>query len=75
MVSFILWLIGFGLGRLFTQAGFNVLVLTAYANETIMPALRKLMVCRTQIVIFFLWIKFVEKRPVDLVGFQSKESF
>lgn len=75
VVYFILWLIGLGLGRLLTQVVFNVLALMANANETIMLALRKLMVCGTQITIFFLWIKFVEKRSVNSVGFQTKNPF
>lgn len=74
-VYFILWLIGLGLGRFLVQVVFNALGLTANTNRTLMLALRKLMVCGTQIIIFFSWVKFVEKRPVNSVGFQTKNPF
>jgi len=72
VVYFILWLIGLGLGRLLVQVVFNAFGLTANANGTIILALRKLIVCGTQIIIFFSWVKLVEKRPVNSVGFQTK---
>lgn len=75
VVYFLLWLIGLGLGRLLAQAVFNVFGLIADVNGTIMLALRKLMVCGTQITIFFLWVKFVEKRPVNSIGFQAISPF
>lgn len=74
-VYFIMWLIGLGLGRLLAQIAFNTLGWTPNGNETLMLALRKLMVCGTQIIIFFLWVKLVEKRPVNSVGFQTKNPF
>ncbi len=75
VVYFLLWLIGLGLGRLLTQAFFNVFGLIADVNGTIMLALRKIMVCGTQIIIFFSWVKFVEKRPVNSIGFQTNNPF
>ncbi|WP_085832379.1 CPBP family intramembrane glutamic endopeptidase [Clostridium merdae] len=72
-VYFALWLIGFGIGRFFTYAIFNALALDTNTNETL--AFKKLIVCGTQIALFFLWVKFVEKRPVNSIGFQAKNPF
>lgn len=75
IVYFLLWLIGFGLGRLLAQTTFNALGLMANGNGMITLPLRKLMVCGTQITIFFLWVKFVEKRPVNAIGFRASSPF
>lgn len=74
-VYFILWLVGLGLGRLLAQVFFNAIGLTDNANGTLILAFRKLIVCGTQIIIFFSWVKFVEKRPASSVGFQAKNPF
>lgn len=71
-VYFILWLIGLGSGRLLAQVFFNAIGLTDDGNGTLILALRKLIICGTQIMIFFSWVKFVEKRPANSIGFQAK---
>ncbi|QHQ63400.1 CPBP family intramembrane metalloprotease [Anaerocolumna sedimenticola] len=75
VVYFLLWLIGLGLGRLFVQAVFNVLGLMTNVNGTIMITLRKLIICGAQITIFFSWVKFVEKRPVNSIGLKANSPF
>lgn len=72
-VYFGLWLVGLGLGRLFAQLMFNVFALNANGNEPL--ALRKLIVCGTQILLFFVWVTFVEKQPIQSVGFRGKHPF
>ncbi len=71
LVYFLLWLIGLMLGRLLALSVLNILEFFGYLNESFMVALRKMIVCGTQITVFFLWVKFVEKRPVSSVGFQT----
>ncbi|WP_353095523.1 CPBP family intramembrane glutamic endopeptidase [Tissierella praeacuta] len=74
VVYFLLWLIGLGLGRLLVQVVLN----SGYignVSETIVLSLRKLIVCGTQITIFFSWVKFVEKRSIKSIGFQTGSPF
>lgn len=75
IVYFILWLVGLGLGRLLAQLVFNALNLTAHANGNHMFALRKSIVCGIQIITFFSWVKFVEKRSISSIGFKIKNPF
>lgn len=71
IVYFVLWLIGLGLGRLLALFLLNVFEFTGNVNGNITVALRKLMICGTQITVFFAWVKFAEKRPVNSLGFQG----
>lgn len=73
IVYFLLWLIGLALGRLLALSVFNIFKFTSNNNVNITVALRKWMVCGTQIAVFFLWLKFVEKRPVKSIGFQNRK--
>lgn len=74
-VYFLLWMVGLGLGRLFAHGVFHVLGLANVVNAVQLPAFRKLIVCGTQISIFLLWVRFVEKRPVAVLGFRTKKPF
>lgn len=72
LTYFMLWLIGLGLGRLIFYIIFNLFSLAFVENESIIIALRKLIVCGTQIILFFSWVKFAEKRHVNSLGFKTK---
>lgn len=71
IVYFLLWIIGLALGRLLALSVLNIFESTSNVSDNTVIALRKLMVCGMQITVFFLWVKFVEKRPVNSIGFQA----
>lgn len=68
----VLWIIGLILGRLLAICTLNGIEFIANFNESMKIALRKLIVCGTQITVFFLWVKFIEKRAINSIGFQTK---
>lgn len=70
ILYFLLWTGGFALGHgllWLVQSNCDVL----YGNDAVRILVRRLIVCGTQISLFFLWIKFIEKRPVRAAGFQA----
>lgn len=71
IVYFLLWLIGLVLGRLLALSVLNIFEFIGNINESFGVALRKLMVCGTQITVFFLWVKFVERRHLNSIGFKT----
>ncbi len=72
IVYFLLWMIGLALGRLLALSVLNIFEFTNNVSENTAVALRKLIVCGTQITVFFLWVKFIERRPVNSIGFQAR---
>lgn len=75
LTYFILWFIGLVLGRLIFYTIFNVFNLAFVENESFIIAFRKMIVCGTQIMLFFSWVKFVEKKHVCSLGFKTKNPF
>jgi len=71
IIYFSLWILGISIGRFINGITLNVLLSKFALNESFCITLRKLIVSGTQIVIFILWVKFVEKRPIKSIGFQT----
>lgn len=71
LIYFALWLIGLALGRLLAIPVINLIKHTGEFTESLSVALRKFIVCGTQIIIFFSWVKFAERCPVKSIGFQG----
>ncbi len=72
VVYFILWLIGIALGR-FLASLFVTMITEVYnVNESLVFALRKVIICGVQIFLFFLWVRYVERRPIKTMGFQAR---
>lgn len=70
---FLLWLAGLMVGRILAHFLLNGMGFAENSSDGYNIALRKLIVCGTQIGIFFLWVKGVEKRPVKSLGFQGRK--
>ncbi|WP_172408337.1 type II CAAX endopeptidase family protein [Desulfosporosinus sp. FKA] len=68
---FFLWLVGLFIGRLIGNFIINVLTTNLSFDKSLIFLLKKLIVCGTQISFFFVWVRFVEKRPIKTIGFQS----
>jgi membrane protease YdiL (CAAX protease family) len=71
IVFFILWGGGLLVGRLIALPIVNLISRDTLISESISEMLRKLLVCGTQIFIFFIWVKCVEKREIKTLGFQG----
>ena len=71
LIYFSLWLLGMAIGRFINGITLNVLLSKFALNDSVCITLRKLIVSGTQIVLFILWVKFVEKRPIKSIGFQT----
>lgn len=65
-----LWSSSFYIGRLLFT-----FLLRNPMNESINLGLRRILVCGFQIGVFFLWVKYIERRPVTELGFIKKNGF
>ncbi|EKQ50960.1 MULTISPECIES: CPBP family intramembrane glutamic endopeptidase [unclassified Clostridium] len=66
LVFAILWGGSFGLGRLI-----STYLLKDVTNQTLGLSLRSIITCGFQIFIFFLWVRFIERRKFSTVGFRG----
>lgn len=73
VIFFALWLAGLMAGRFLATGLIHILGFTLGNNDSLRIALRKLIVCGTQITTFFLWVKLYEKRKIQSIGFVSKK--
>lgn len=71
IVFFTLWGGGLLVGRLIALPIVNLISRDTLISESISEMLRKFLVCGTQIFIFFIWVKCVEKREIKTMGFQG----
>lgn len=71
LIYFLLWILGIAIGRFINGITLNVLLSKFALNDSVCITLRKLIVSGTQIVLFILWVKFVERRPIKSIGFQT----
>jgi len=71
IIYFLLWLFGIAIGGFINEITLNALPSQFTLNDNVCITLRKLIISGTQIIIFILWVKFVEKRPIKSIGFQT----
>lgn len=69
---FCLWLIGLFLGRLIYNGLIVALADKINGVQNYIQVIRKIVVCGVQISVFFIWVRFVEKRPVRTMGFAAR---
>jgi membrane protease YdiL (CAAX protease family) len=65
LVFFVLWAASFVLGRCI-----SLYILKDVADETLKLSLRRIITCGFQISMFFLWVRFIEKRKILTLGFR-----
>lgn len=71
IIYFLLWLTGLFIGRLTANLVLTTLTTTLTVNNSLIFALEKFIICGIQILIFFIWVRNVEKRPIKTMGFQT----
>lgn len=64
----VLWAGSFILGKFI-----SIYMLKGIADETLNLSLRRIILCGFQISIFFIWVRFVEKRKIQTLGFRNKK--
>ncbi|MBK1813114.1 CPBP family intramembrane metalloprotease [Clostridium sp. YIM B02505] len=69
---FCLWLVGLFLGRLIYNGLLALVTDKASDVQSYIQVIRKIVVCGVQITLFFIWVKFVEKRPIKTMGFSAE---
>lgn len=74
-IYFFLWLSGLLIGRFIANFILGSLKTTLILEESIVVGLRKFIVCGIQILLFFLWVRLIEKRPIKTIGFQANKPF
>lgn len=75
LIYFVLWLLGLFLGSIISNFIMSSLQAILTLGESIAVGMRRLIVCGTQIILFFLWVGLIEKRPIKTIGFQSYKPF
>ncbi|WP_432665287.1 CPBP family intramembrane glutamic endopeptidase [Wukongibacter baidiensis] len=68
LIFFALWAGSFMLGRFISKY-----ILRAIVDENLNLLLRRIITCGLQIIIFFIWVRFIEKRKVYTMGFRSSK--
>ena len=75
IIYFLLWIMGLLIGRFIATFALGIFEFIIHDNDSILIALRKMIVCGTQITVFFLWVKMIEKRPVSSIGIKTVKPF
>ena len=70
LLFFALWLTGAALGRLLLRPLSGVFP-PGILSESLADTVSKIFLCGTQIILFFLWVRFAEGRPARSLGFSS----
>lgn len=70
LIFAILWAGSFTLGR-----HISMYLLEAVTDETLKLSFRSIITCGFQICIFFVWVRFIEKRKFSTVGFRQNNKF
>lgn len=74
IIFFMLWGGGFILGRMIAMPIVKLISRETLMGESFSETLRKLLVCGIQILMFFIWVKYVEKRSIKAIGITLKNS-
>ena len=69
LIYFALWVGGFFIGHIFNDI---YSCLFKDLNNNMRIGMRRLIISGIQIIVFFLWVKFIEKRPIKCLGFKTK---
>ncbi|GKX29484.1 protease [Vallitalea longa] len=69
-IFFVLWTVSFVLGRFISKY-----ILQFVDIEKKYISLRRIITCGFQIIVFFTWVKFVERRKIRTLGFRYKKSY
>lgn len=72
LIYFMLWLSGFYVGHLISNQTAKFLTSNYSFDKSIIFSAKKFISCGIQILIFFAWVVFVEKRSIKTLGFNSK---
>lgn len=70
IIFFMLWGGGFAIGRIIAMPIVGLISRKTVIGESLSETLRKLIVCGIQILIFFVWVKYIEKRSIKAIGFR-----
>ena len=68
LVFFVLWA-----GSFFTGRYISAYILKGVTDETLKLSLRRIITCGFQISIFFIWVRFIEKRKILTLGFRHNK--
>lgn len=68
LVFSVLWAGSFILGR-----SISIYILKGVIDETLKLSLRRIITCGFQISIFFVWVRFIEKRKILTLGFRHNK--
>jgi membrane protease YdiL (CAAX protease family) len=71
IIYFLLWLSGFFIGRLIANVVVDILIRKVTSDESLIYAVRRVIACGIQIAEFFLWVHYIEKRPIRTMGLQT----
>ncbi len=71
IIYFILWLAGLCIGRLTANLVLNILMTALIVDNSLIFVFKKFIVWGIQILFFFIWVRYVEKRPIKTMGFQA----
>lgn len=70
-IYFLLWVMGLFVGRLAAKQVINILSAALTVDKSLTFAIKELITCGIQILIFFTWVCRIEKRPIKTMGFQA----
>ncbi|WP_425445876.1 CPBP family intramembrane glutamic endopeptidase [Dethiothermospora halolimnae] len=70
IIYFVLWLAGLYAGRIVADTIGNIFTIGFHINSSLVHGLKRFITCGVQILIFFVWVHFVEKRPIKTMGFE-----
>ncbi|WP_411682362.1 CPBP family intramembrane glutamic endopeptidase [Clostridium thailandense] len=68
LIFFVLWA-----GSFFTGRYISAYILKGVTDETLKLSLRRIITCGFQISIFFIWVRFIEKRKILTLGFRHNK--
>jgi membrane protease YdiL (CAAX protease family) len=71
LLYFILWLTGLFLGRVLYEGFSSFAINKLNLERNLIESYRKILVCGVQIFVFFIWVKFFERREIKTLGFKS----
>ncbi|QAA32463.1 CPBP family intramembrane glutamic endopeptidase [Clostridium manihotivorum] len=71
LLYFILWMTGLFLGRVVYEGFSTFFINKLNVEKNLIESFRKILVCGVQILLFFIWVKFFEKREIRSLGFRA----